>query len=64
MANKPVRFVVPAHKARNPLVAAAHFRRAGAHGKTTKAERQRQRQDLERKLTTLVAGDETEPGND
>jgi hypothetical protein len=44
--------IVKASKPRNPLVAAARFRHAGAHG-SDGAERREGRQALKRELSTL-----------
>lgn len=41
------------NKPRNPLVAAAKFRRAGAHQKTEKARRRQENVALQRSLRTL-----------
>jgi hypothetical protein len=41
---------LPPTKPRNPLVAAAQFRQAGAQGRSTKAQRQVNRQALRREL--------------
>ena len=46
--------IVKASKPRNPLVAAARFRRAGQHGAGPRAERRDGRQALERELSTLA----------
>ena len=40
-------------KPRNPLVAAAHFRRAGKHGAQAGTQRQAARQALKRELSRL-----------
>lgn len=45
--------VVAAAKPRNPLVAAARFRRAGAHGARGHAERQQAQRSLQRELKSL-----------
>lgn len=47
-------------KPRNPYVAAALTRRAGAHGKTRKAARQQTRQRLQHDLDALLRGELTE----
>jgi hypothetical protein len=41
---------IPAPKTRNPLVAPAQQRKAGAHRKGRSSERQRSRQELRREL--------------
>lgn len=41
---------LPASKPRNPLVAAAHLRRAGSHTASTGALRQRAQRQLQREL--------------
>jgi hypothetical protein len=41
------------HKPRNPLIAQALFRRAGAHEKTENAKRQNERLALQRQLRAL-----------
>jgi len=64
MAGKPTRVVVPVRKARNPLVVAARFRHAGAHGKSGKAKRQQGRQRLEHDLAAILAGDKPESDSD
>lgn len=46
--------IVKASKPRNPLVAAARFRRAGRHGAGRGAERREGRQALKRELSTLA----------
>ena len=48
------KLIVPASKPRNPLVAAARFRQAGAHGTTRRTERREGRQALKRELASLV----------
>jgi hypothetical protein len=45
--------IVKSPKPRNPLVAAAHFRRAGKHGAQAGAQRQADRQSLKRELNRL-----------
>ncbi len=47
------RFLVPASKPRNPLVAAARFRQAGQHGAGRNTARREGRQALQRELATL-----------
>ena len=47
------KLIVPASKPRNPLVAAAHFRRAGQHDAGQRAERRDGRQALKRELAAL-----------
>jgi hypothetical protein len=54
------RLHLPASKPRNPLVAAALTRRAGAHGQTEKAARQQQRQRLQQQLDDLLTGETAE----
>ncbi len=48
------KLIVKASKPRNPLVAAARFRRAGRHGAGLGAERRDGRQALKRELSTLA----------
>jgi hypothetical protein len=45
---------IPAPKKRNPLVAPAQQRKAGAHRKGRSSERQRSRQELRRELDREV----------
>ena len=47
------KFLVPASKPRNPLVAAARFRQAGQHGAGEGAARREGRQALKRELSKL-----------
>ena len=47
---------LPASKPRNPLVAAAHLRRAGSHAAGTGALRQRARRQLQRALQQEARG--------
>jgi hypothetical protein len=47
------KFIVPASRPRNPLVAAARFRRAGQHGNGDGSARREGRQALKRELATL-----------
>jgi len=47
------KLIVPASRARNPLVAAARFRQAGRHGAGQRAERRDGRHALQRELATL-----------
>ena len=47
------KFIVKTAKPRNPLVAAARFRRAGQHGTGEGADRREGRQALKRELSTL-----------
>ncbi len=47
------KFIVKASRPRNPLVAAARFRRAGQHGASEGGERREARRTLERELSTL-----------
>jgi len=58
------RIVVPARKARNPLIVAARFRHAGAHGKSGKAKRQQGRQRLAHDLAAILSGEKLEPDSD
>ena len=47
------KFIVKTAKPRNPLVAAARFRRAGQHGTGEGADRREGRQALKRELASL-----------
>ena len=47
------KLIVKASKPRNPLVAAARFRRAGPHGGGEATARREGRQALKRELSTL-----------
>jgi len=47
------RLIVKSPKPRNPLVAAAHFRRAGRHGPQGGPRRQVERQALKNELSCL-----------
>ena len=47
------KFIVKTAKPRNPLVAAARFRRAGQHGTGEGADRREGRQALKRELSML-----------
>ena len=47
------KFLVPASKPRNPLVAAARFRQAGQHGTGRDTARREGHQALKRELATL-----------
>ena len=47
------KLIVPTSKPRNPLVAHARFRQAGAHGAREGAERRAGRQALKRELAGL-----------
>ena len=46
-------FIVKTPKPRNPLVAAAQFRRAGKHGANAGAQRQADRQATKREASSL-----------
>ena len=48
------KLIVKASKPRNPLVAAAHFRLAGQHAGSLRAERREGRQALKRELSTMA----------
>jgi len=48
------KFIVKPSKPRNPLVAAARFRRAGQHGAKEGAARREGRQAVARELSTLA----------
>ena len=52
-ATRTIRFAVPATPPRNPLVAAARMRRAGAHRTAGKALRRRAARELQRELAHL-----------
>ncbi len=49
-----MKITTTALKPRNPLVAAAHFRRAGTHQSQGGAQRQQQRHQLRRELDRLT----------
>ena len=51
--NRTIRFAIPAKHPRNPLVAAAWMRRAGAHRPAGKALRQRAAHALRHQLAHL-----------
>lgn len=51
--NRSIRFAIPAKRPRNPLVAAARMRRAGAHRPAGKAWRQRAAHDLRHALAHM-----------
>ena len=47
------KFIVPASKPRNPLVAPARFRQAGQHGAGEGAQRREGREALKREISSL-----------
>jgi hypothetical protein len=50
LARDYMKITVRARKPRNPLVAAARFRRAGSHQETERSLRQRANRDLKKEL--------------
>jgi hypothetical protein len=58
--NPAITLTVPPRKPRNPVVVAALTRRAGSHDKPHKVARQQSRQRLQRALSDLLRGDQTE----
>lgn len=60
MPRKKTPTLLPPSTPRNPLVVAALTRRAGAHGKSGKAQRQQARQRTQRNLVGLLSGDRAE----
>jgi len=57
MSDKKKTVVVPVSRPRNPLHEVLKNKRGGAHGKTHKAQRQQERQDMARDLAALLRGD-------
>lgn len=60
MAKKTVNLVLPRSKPRNPLLVPGLTRRAGPHGATRKAVRQKMRQRTQQSLAALLDGDKAE----
>ncbi|HRF12835.1 MAG: hypothetical protein AW09_003263 [Candidatus Accumulibacter phosphatis] len=60
MAGKKITLVIARSKPRNPFLVAALTRRAGPHGATGKAIRQRMRQRTQQSLAALLDGDKAE----
>lgn len=59
-AKKKLSIMIPASKPRNPFYEEAKNQRAGAHGPTPKALRQKTRQNMQRDLDELIREDKTE----
>ena len=57
MATKKETVVIPIARPRNPLHEVLKNKRGGAHGKTHKAQRQQDRQNMARDLAALLRGD-------
>lgn len=60
MAKEKIVIKVPASKPRNPYALLARMRRAGAHEKSTKSQRQQHRQRFQTALGSLLDGDLSE----
>lgn len=60
MADPKITLVIPRSKPRNPLLVPGLTRRAGPHGSTRKAIRQRMRQRTQQFLAELLNGDKAE----
>ncbi len=60
MAKKNLLLVLPQSRPRNPLLVPGLTRRAGPHGNSRKAVRQQVRQNTQRLLAALLAGDVAE----
>ncbi len=56
------KFILPASKPRNPLVAAAQFRQAGKHGSDRDATRHDANQALKREFANLDLSRNKPPG--
>jgi len=61
MTDTARRLVVPASKPRNPCVAAARFRQAGAHGRRAGEERRAGQRQLRRDLSELKSASRGRP---
>ena len=60
MADKKITLVIPRSKPRNPLLMPGLTRRAGPHGATRKAIRQKMRQRTQHSRADLLNGDKAE----
>ena len=60
MADKKITLVIPQSKPRNPLLVPGLSLRAGVHGATRKAIRQKMRQRTQQSLADLLNGDKAE----
>ena len=60
MADKKITLVIPRSKPRNPALMPGLTRRAGPHGATRKAIRQKMRQRTQQSLADLLNGDKAE----
>jgi hypothetical protein len=58
--DRSISLVLPRSKPRNPLLVPGLTRRAGPHGATRKAVRQKMRQRTQQSLAALLDGDKAE----